>query len=66
MRSLDPRWLVVIGFFLVLFGFVAPFLMVIGIIPLSYLVSFLSFSASVAGLFLGLIGVCWYSSIHRN
>lgn len=66
MRSLDPRWLVVIGFFLVLFGFVAPFLMVVGVIPLSYLVSFLSFSASVAGLFLGLIGVGWYSSIHRN
>lgn len=54
----------IIGFLLVLFGFVAPFLMVLDVIPSSFWLSFLSHGASVGGLFLGLIGVSTY--IQRN
>jgi len=47
---------IIIGFFLVLFGAVAPFLMVIGLIGISFWLSLLAYSASVVGLFLGVFG----------
>jgi hypothetical protein len=54
-----PRpWLIIgLGFVLVLAGFVLPFLMVLRVIPPSFALSFFSYAASTAGLFLGLIGV---------
>jgi hypothetical protein len=66
MKPLDPRAIVVLGFFLVLFGFVAPFLMVMGTIPPSFALSFLSHAASVSGLFLGLIGAAWYVRLNKT
>ena len=55
-----PRNILIIGFLLVLFGFLAPFLMVIQVIPASFLLSFISHGASVAGLLMGLVGTAWY------
>ena len=66
MKPLDPRLIVVIGFFLVLFGFVAPFLMVLGTIKASFALSFASHAASVSGLFLGLVGAAWYVRLNRR
>jgi hypothetical protein len=66
MRGMQPWKLIVIGFMLVLFGFVAPFLMVIRVVESSLILSFLSYGASVVGLFLGLIGAALYVRIHRN
>ena len=66
MRGMQPWKLIVIGFMLVLFGFVAPFLMVIQVVESSLILSFLSYGASVVGLFLGLIGAALYVRIHRN
>ncbi len=45
-----------IGLILILFGFVAPYLMVIDIVEASLWLCFLSHAASVSGLFLGFIG----------
>jgi hypothetical protein len=56
----------VIGFLLVLFGFIAPFLMVLDVIPSSFWLSFLSHGASVSGLFLGLIGVSTYIQANKK
>ena len=66
MRGIQPWKLIVIGFVLVLFGFVAPFLMVIRVVPSSFILNFLSFGASVVGLFLGLIGAALYVRIRRG
>jgi hypothetical protein len=55
-----PVKLVILGFFLVLFGFVAPLLMVLHIVPNSLLLSFLSYGASIAGLMLGLVGAAMF------
>ena len=63
---MEPWKLIVVGFFLVLFGFVGPFLMVLGALPPSYGLSFLSFSASLVGLFLGLIGCALYTGFRRS
>jgi membrane associated rhomboid family serine protease len=60
MIELDPRAIIAIGFVLVLLGFVVPFLMVAGFIKSSLALSFASYAASIAGLFLGLIGGALY------
>jgi len=57
---------IIIGFFLVLFGFAAPFLMVLKLIPSSFWLSFLSHAASVSGLFLGLIGASHYIEVNKK
>lgn len=56
MEIINPTRILVIGFFMVLFGFVGPFLMVLDILPTTYLLSFLSYGSSIGGLFLGIIG----------
>jgi hypothetical protein len=55
--------IIVIGFVLVLFGFVVPFLMCIKVMAPSFALGFLSFGASVTGVLLGIIGVSWYTEI---
>jgi hypothetical protein len=64
MRPLQPGELVVVGFLLVTFGCAVPFLMVVRLLEPSFLLSFLSYAASVAGLLLGIYGATTY--VHRN
>jgi hypothetical protein len=66
MGRIRPLRLILIGFFLVLFGFVGPFLMVVGIVDASFAFSFLSHAASVSGLFLGLIGTAMYAAARKK
>lgn len=56
-----PWKIIVIGFFLVLLGFLVPMLMVLKVIQSSFLLSFLSHGASVSGLILGIIGAAMYT-----
>ena len=60
MISLNPNYLLPIGFVLVLFGAVAPFLMVLGVLESTFFLNFLSFGASIVGLFFGLLGIALY------
>lgn len=66
MIRLHPWKIIAIGFVLVLFGFLAPFLMVIKVIEASLLLSFLSHGASVSGLLLGIIGAAMYSRLGKS
>ena len=66
MGRIRPVRLIVIGFFLVLFGFVGPFLMVLGLVEASFALSFLSHAASVGGLFLGMIGTAMYAGARKK
>ena len=63
---IQPRSLIIIGFFLVLTGAVLPFLMVIRLVPSTYLLNFISYGASIGGLFLGIIGAANYVRSHEN
>jgi hypothetical protein len=56
MKPLSPGMLIGIGFILVLFGAVAPFLMVMKIVPSTFFLNFLAYAASVSGLILGFVG----------
>lgn len=57
MYQISGRRLIFIGFLLVVLGVVLAFAMVLRIIPPSFIVSFISYGASLSGLFLGLIGI---------
>ena len=56
MRNVNPNRLIFIGFLGVFAGAALPFLMVIGVLEASLFLSFVSYTSSVGGLFLGLIG----------
>jgi hypothetical protein len=49
-----------IGFVLMLAGVVFPLLMVLQVLPSTFLLNFFSYGASVSGLFMGIIGVTSY------
>jgi hypothetical protein len=63
---MSPLKIIGIGFLLVLLGLIVPALMVLDLLPSSFLLAFLSHAASVAGLFMGLIGTAHYSRIDRG
>jgi len=66
MKAPSPGVMIGIGFVLVLFGAVAPFLMVMRIVPSTFFLNFFSYAASVSGLFLGIIGAALYMRNHRK
>lgn len=58
--------LILIGFVLLVVGWVLPFLMVMRIIESTFVLAFLSHGASVSGLFLGIIGAATYIRNRRT
>lgn len=66
MIPIQPIKLFAVGFILVMVGFLVPLFMVIKVIEAGYLLSFLSYAASVAGLLLGLIGAISYRRLHKR
>lgn len=66
MKPISPVGLMVFGFFLVLIGIVLPALMVLRLIEPSFALSFLSYSSSIGGLFLGIIGAALYVRSNRG
>lgn len=66
MKSFSPGMMIGIGFVLVLFGAVAPFLMVMKILPSTFFLNFLAYAASVLGLILGFVGSLMYIRDRRN
>ena len=61
MMRVSPFHLIVVGTVLLALGVVLPLLMVIKILPSTILLSFLSYTASVVGMFVGLIGALTFS-----
>lgn len=51
------KQLLVLAVFLLLFGCIMPFLMAIRVVESTFFLNFLSFGASILGLFLGLAGI---------
>ncbi len=63
---MESRNLMLIGFVLLLLGFVLPFLMLLGYIPSTFFLNFFSYSASTLGLLLGFIGIALYMRRNRK
>ena len=66
MERLTPVQMILIGFLLVVIGWVLPFLMVMGMLKAGFFLSFLSYGTSVAGLFVGFIGAAMYVKTKRK
>ncbi len=66
MRLHSPWGVIALGFVFVLLGWLAPFLMVIKVIPASFWLSFLSYGLSILGLFLGIVGASMYAIGRRR
>jgi putative Mn2+ efflux pump MntP len=62
----NPKRLIIIGAILVIFGFVAPFMMVLGYLQSTFVLNFLSYTASVVGVFLGMLGAALYVRTQRK
>lgn len=56
-----PRIILTLGLTLMLLGIILPFLMVIHVLPSSFMLNFFSWGASVVGLALGMIGVSLFT-----
>jgi hypothetical protein len=63
---ISPRNLILTGLFLVVLGFVLPFLVVLQIIENTFFLSFLAYGAQVSGLMLGIMGAANYSALNRR
>jgi hypothetical protein len=66
MKGLPPGTTILVGFLLVLTGAVLAWLLVLRILPSTFFLNFLSYIASVLGLFLGLVGAALYVRLNRS
>lgn len=56
----QPRWFIIIASFILFAGAALPFLIIIGVLESTLFLNFVSYFASVIGLFLGFIGIAMY------
>lgn len=61
-----PWGLILMGFLLSVLGVALPFLMVIQVIQSTFFLNFFSYSASLVGLSLGIVGAASYVREHRK
>jgi hypothetical protein len=67
LYRLSPTQMMIIGFVLLVIGFILPFVMVLRIIEPTLLLGFVSYLASFLGLVIGLIGVVMQGRIgHKD
>lgn len=66
MSRLKPVQMILIGIGLMLAGIVFPFLMVLRVIESSFALNFISFTAQVSGLFLGIIGAAMHVRLNKK
>ena len=62
----SPRFLLSLGVILLLVGWIIPLLIIISAIPSTFLLNFLSWGSSVAGLFLGFVGGAMWVRMNRE
>jgi hypothetical protein len=60
MRPIRGEYLILAGFVMVLLGAILPFLIVMKILTSTFFLNFFSYTVSVAGLFMGLVGCAFY------
>jgi hypothetical protein len=60
------KQLLVLAVFLLLFGCIMPFLMVLHLVESTFFLNFLSFAASVLGFFLGLAGIAGARVVQKD
>jgi hypothetical protein len=64
--NVTPKRLIIIGFFLVLFGAAMPWFLILGYVKSTFLLNFLIYGASVAGLIMGVMGAAMWSATKKK
>jgi len=62
----NPKRIIIIGFFLVLFGAGMPWLMILGYLKSTFWLNFLIYGASVSGLIMGVIGAAMWGARRKQ
>jgi hypothetical protein len=65
-RFIEPKNLIYVGLFLILLGIVLPLLMIMRYITPTLFIEFLSYTVSVLGLMLGVIGMAYMVAKNRH
>lgn len=60
MRNWNPRNYIILGILLLVVGWAIPFLEIMQVLKSTLALNFFSFTASVAGLLLGVIGIAMW------
>jgi hypothetical protein len=63
---MHPGKFMIAAFFLLLIGAVFPFLMMIRVLESTFFLNFISYIASVSGLFIGILGIAMYVGKTKN
>lgn len=66
MNCPSPFRLVILGFVLLLIGFLLPFFMVLRVLESTLLLNFVAYLSSLFGLFIGLVGLVQYGQSRRQ
>lgn len=66
MIRLSPMRMILIGFVLLVIGFILPFAMVLRVLESTLLLNFFAYLSSIIGLVLGLLGLILHASSQRR
>ena len=61
MRNINPKYLVLIAFGMLLLGVALPLLMVMHVIPSTFFLNLVAYLCSFFGIVLGFMGAVWLS-----
>ncbi len=62
----NPKTLMIVGTLLMVLGVILPLLMVIKMIESTFLLSFISYAASLAGMVMAFVGMFTYITFRRK
>lgn len=66
MKKAHPNFTILIGFFLVMMGFIIPVMIIMKYLPSTFFLNFLAYACSVAGLMMGIIGAANSAILRRH
>jgi len=66
MKALTPVQIILIGFVLVLTGWVIPIFILLKFLPSTFFLNFFGYGASMAGVLMGIAGVALYNRSRRK
>ena len=66
MKQLSPLRLIILGFVLLVLGFVLPFSMLLQVLPSTLLLNFVAYLSSLFGLVIGIVGLVLYTQTRRR
>jgi len=64
--KIKPKQFLILGFLLVTYGMVIPWLIVLGVVTSTFFLSFTAYAASFVGVIFGAVGIATYYRDNRR